>query len=305
MKSQVTTLSILVLSIILAADAPATEALEAARKASMAASEALRSAQGNGTFTVHRRNLTDKDEELWTDGTFELSYDRGKHYLDLSFTKLLQRTRYTDANGQFTEKVVDWSPDRVVIVHDGQTACLVTFSERIRPTGCRVETFDSIESAAVSASFPLRKPAQPWLEVLDVDALLKNIEADAITLSALENGRVRGTYDIKNSKQVYADFEVDPQSGYNVVATRTFNRPSLEPAATHRLSWAKADAVWYVKQYEASNTYRPKDDPPLLHRVVVAFGSFTPNKPIDEKVFKIESIPIPPRTRTLDRRAAR
>jgi hypothetical protein len=63
--------------------------------------------------------------------------------------------------------------------------------------------------------------------------------------------------------------------------------------------------VWYVKQYEATHAYRPKDDPPFLNRVVVAFDSFTANKPIDEAVFKLESIPIPRGTRTLDRRAVR
>src|SRR5688500_5939969 len=112
MNPQLLMLSMFVLSIIVTPHISATEILETARKASIASSEALQSARGSGTFTVHRKNLTDKNEMLWTDGSFELSYDRSKYYLDIKYRKLLQRTRYTNANWQSTEKVVDWSPDR-------------------------------------------------------------------------------------------------------------------------------------------------------------------------------------------------
>ena len=57
-------LPMLALSVILSAHLPASEVLEAARKASIACSEALQSAQGSGTFTVHRRNLTDKNDTV-------------------------------------------------------------------------------------------------------------------------------------------------------------------------------------------------------------------------------------------------
>lgn len=296
------TLPMLVLSIIISIDVPAADVLEEARKASVAASEALQSAQGSGTFTEHRRNLTDKDEMLWTEGSFKFSYQSGKYFIDITLKKLLRRTRYEDEMGQFTEKIVDWSPDRVVLVYDGQAASVVTFTGRINPTGCRVEIFDSMRTATALASFPLRNPAKPWLEVLDVDAVLKNIERDAITVSTLDNGRTRIAFDIKNSKSAYAEFELDPQSGNNVISSRTFNRPELEPAVTRRLSWAQTESVWYVRQFDAVHRYPPSSIPAYRARTMVAFDSFAPNKLIDDTLFKIESLPIPPGTRTLDRR---
>ncbi len=302
LNPQLLLLSMFVLTMIVTPPISAAEILEAARKASIASSEALQSAQGSGTFTVHRKNVTDKDEILWTDGSFELSYDGGQYYLDITYRKLLQRTRYTNADGQSTEKVVDWSPDRVVIVYDGQTASVVTFSPRINPTGCEVETFDTMKSAVAAAGFPIHAPAQPWSQVLNVDSLIRNLGTDAITVTQLDAGIARGEFKIKNSKNSYVQFDVDSKKGGNVVSTRTFIRPSTEPAGTNQLIWEQKNSTWFVKQFKSSHNYSRFDGiPPYCEHTVVTFDSFAPNTPIDDEVFSIKALPIPPGTRTLDR----
>ncbi len=189
----------------------------------------------------------------------------------------------------------------MVIVCDGQMASVVTFSARINPTGCRVETYGSMKSAAATAGFPLCAPAQPWLEVLNVDALMKNIGPDTITSSKLETGIVRCTYSFKDSKLGYADFDIDPTCGNNVTSKRIFAQPSVDPVATCQLSWERKNSVWFVKQFDASQRYSPSEVLPYWQRSVVTFDSFAPNALIAKKVFAIESLPIPPGTQTLDR----
>jgi hypothetical protein len=301
MNPQLLMLSMFVLSMIVTPHISANEILESARKASIASSEALQSAQGSGTFTVHRKSSTDKDEILWTAGSFELSYDRGKYSLDITYRKLLQRTLYTDADGQSTEKVVDWSPDRVIIVYDGKTASVVTFSRRINPTGCEIETFKTMKSAAPAAGFPIHAPAQPWSQILNIDGLIKHLGADSITMTQLESGVARGEFTIKNSKNSYVQFDVDPRKGGNLTSTRTFIRPSTEPIGTQELIWEQKNSIWFVKQFKSTHSYQGGEIPPYSERTEVTFDSFAPNAPIDDEVFSIQSLPIPPGTRTLDR----
>ncbi len=270
--------------------------IEDARQASLAAADATKSARASGTFLV---TLIDNNE-TWAEGSFKLIHGHGKVLIDMSF-----QTRKGFANtiapdgSKIPTGAVDSAPARVLVLDDGKAVHMVTFDARINPTGCRVERCSSVSDALALARFPLRNPINPHLGVQDVDKTIQNLGISAIQWSYIGGTTFRGRYEYAPKTGEWATFDVDTDSGNNVVSKAVYNARTDVPVLSYSLQWKQHNDFWYVAQVNASR--RNSGMPARSEEIKVT--DYEPNPVLRDDDFSIESLGIPPGTRVLDRRS--
>lgn len=270
------------------------EILDRAADTAVADARDLRSAHGKGTLVVRRKALEEKEEVVWSEGTFELFWKQGRCRLDLQLTRHLVRILKPGKQG---EERVDLKGERRVILGDEKSGTLVTFSPRIRPTGCTVEHYGSLDEAINFAEFPCRHPAQLWQDVLNVDRLIANLDGDPIRLFDGKDGRIEGRYRVKNSTTTQGAFEIDPRSGYRVMSHAVFVDPPAEQRMEQRLVWRQAESVWFAKELHLTERFGGE----VEIRTSVIYTTFAPNQKIDDAVLDLQSLEIPAKTRDVGR----
>ncbi len=272
--------------------------LDDARQASVADTTRLVPFRCRGTFRVSRQDRGATKPIVWTDGAFRLSHAPGKLRLDMRFHVRKARVSIVDNDGKETHQEVANSPVDIIVLDDGTAISKVTFSPRIMPSGCRIELYSSLRAALSGTGFPLRNPVHPQRDVLDVDALVRNLGADAVKWSKQDGTFFQGDYHLRNTNRVRAEFQVDAAMGNRVVSKAVFNFPADSPAAEHRLKWAKADDTWYVKSLSWTKRYANQP----VRRAEVVFLDYQPNAEFMDDEFSLSSASIPDGARTLDRR---
>ena len=282
----------------------AEDPLQLAIQAAAHATENLTSAVASGTFKRFEQQRTDKEPKLWTEAKVDVFFDRGKYHLRFTFQRLLRRTTYQDPDGGLVEeKTVDWKPEDYILIYDGTTAHSITFSDRIHPTGCRVEIFSNVRRAANSAaSFQWNDIARPWHDVLNLEKTIANLGRDAIQVENRPEGLLRCTYRIKNSPRNKVEFDLHRKTGFRV-ANLVVNHDAAE-AAVHRehLTWKNTDGIWHVTRVVDEYDLRELRDDGLLRRSVFEYTSFKPNVKVDPQLFTLQAMEIPAGTRFIDRR---
>lgn len=273
--------------------------LEDARKVSIESSMQPKSGWCRGEFRASLQEKGDPAPVIWTEGTFKLSFKEDKLLLDMKFSTRKVRVVQVNADGTKSEpKIVNAPLDRLVVLDDGNTVSMITFTPRIHPSGCRIELFSNLQSTLGFAEFPLRDPIHPHLGILDIDKLIKNLGPDAIEWSRQKGTIYQGSFRAKNSKDVRIVFQVDAASGKRLTSMSVFNPKSDEPGSSRKLKWAKKNETWFVQEIKTKSRFR---DRPLRMEEVI-FTDYQPNLPLTDKEFDMSSIDIPPRTRTIDRR---
>jgi RNA polymerase sigma factor (sigma-70 family) len=276
--------------------------LELIRQASRSASQ-IRSAVGTATFEhfMQEPRHNEKKLGLRTKGKVKVYFDRGRYHLRFQFDTMLQWTTYTDGKGKVVqEKFVEWKPEDLFVIYDGKTATVVTFSRRIRPSGCMVEIWPELRGPA--ANLPWNDVARLGLAVLDVEGLIRNLGRDAIRLTKMPQGGYRGRYHVKNAPKVRVEFDARPEAGFNVTAERVFNEGNDQPVTARSAAWKKDKGLWYVERLVEENDFRGGRLGGYRERWVFRYTHFEPNARVDPTLFTLKSAKVPDRTRVLDRR---
>jgi hypothetical protein len=279
------------------------EVLEHAVRATRDAQSKLRSAIAEGVFERHMWEPGNTEPDLWTKCKVKMHFDRGKYRLQFAYEMMLARTTYQDDKGGKTTKVVDWKPDNLIILFDGKDANAVKFSQRIRPSGCSGNTYSDFKTACVvNAELPWGELAELWKPRFQVGPLLENLSRDALHIEQTSAKTWLLRYAMKNSPQVKAEVDIDPVRNFHITGVRVFNPGRDAPAARYSATWKEdlGEKLWYVDSLEQEFHFPNDARPPMRERI--RFESFQANVPVDPKLFELDSIEIPPRTRFLDRR---
>jgi len=279
-----------------------TGALVAARAAPKAVSENLRSAIGAAEFTVLTQHKGDDEPNLWSKAKVHVYFDEGKYHIQLLYEKMLRRVSTTDNDGKTTERIADGRYDDVRIVVDDDAVYVVNFSERIRPTGCGGDIWskEQLKTGLAMSGFPWAEPARLWRELPDVGQIIKNLGEDAIAFSEIGEGRFRATYPVA---MPYAELDVERSAGFNVTAFPVFNPKQKNPVQRSEATWKQIDGAWYVTEF--INDWDNREvEPERGHfsRSTLEFKSFEANVKVEPDLFSLKSVPIPARTRFIDRR---
>jgi internalin A len=246
----------------------------------------------------------DKVPMLRTKAKVKAYFDRGKYHLRFDFETLLHRTIYHDEHGQKSaDKLAEWKPDRKFVINDGVTASVVTISDRIHPSGCMVETYAPREALPLG-DFPWSDPARLGTTCLNIEALIRNLGRDSISVTKSADGILHGSFRIKNSPKVRVEFDADPAVGFNVVARRIFNPDEQLPASSTELKWRKIGDVWFAEQIVEVNHYKDANNIGHMVRDTFSYDSVELNKDVDPALFTLDSTGYPGGAQFYDRKPA-
>jgi RNA polymerase sigma factor (sigma-70 family) len=280
----------------------AIDPLESARMAS-AQVKKLRSAVATATWEEY---IQDPGEEKpWaprTKAKVKIYFDRGKYLLRFDYQTKQQKTAYFDKDGKKRdERLVEWKPKEFVVLWDGKDAYAITFSERIRPAGCMMEIYSKLPVPETQQYF-FTDAAR--LQVVNIGGLIENVGRDAIEMSRLPMGGYRAAYRFKTWKG-RGEFELQPELGFHVTSSRVFNPDETEPVQTFTATWKKTKGFWHIQRFVTDFDNRKIDkDKGFFQRSILQFDSFSPDAKVDGNLFKLESLNLPARVYTLDRRPA-
>jgi RNA polymerase sigma factor (sigma-70 family) len=258
-----------------------------------------RSAAGTAAFEAYEFER-EAMAQPHTKGKVQVYFDGGKYQLRYKY-EYRQRQSVPAKFGD-GEKVVDVTPADVAVIFDGAVTREVVYSTHwFRPTGCQVNLRERLRDA--SWGIWLDHPAELWREALDVKALVKDLGRDALTLTRVGDGTLRGSYRLKNAPKVRVEFEARPADGYNVSSVRAFNEGESRPAQTAKVTWSRAKDVWYVKELVTELDSRAAAGTGKLYRLVFRYESFETGAKVDPALFTLDCLAIPPNTRIMDQRS--
>ncbi len=257
----------------------------------------LRSAAGTAVYEV-----STKEEDRWPEprikARVQVYFAEGKHHLRFQYERL--QTWMVPSDGS-PRRLLNYKPDDLAMIHDGEAVRVVSFSSRFKPTGCQIELFQGLRNPAAFLEF--NHPVELWREVANIEAMVKNLGRDAIKMTRLDSGIIRGTCRIKNEPPgARVEFEARPEDGYHISRHWIFNPGQDRPATTKEIAWAQAKGVWYAKQLADEREYPYPHGPNMRHRWVFRYETFEPGAMVDPKLFTLDCLSIPERTRTLDHR---
>jgi hypothetical protein len=259
----------------------------------------LRSAHGTAVFEAYELGRDEK-EEPHTKGKVSVYFDGGKYHLRYTYDYRQRRTVPAKVGGG--EDFTSMTPDDVAVIYDGAATREVVYSAHwFRPAGCVVNLRDRLRDASWGVGFD--HPAELWREALDVEALVKDLGREALTLTQLDDGTIHGSYLLKNAARVRAEFEARPADGYNVSSVRVFNEGEARPAQTSKATWSRTKDVWHVKELVTELDSRGPAGTGKLYRVVFRYESFEPSAQVDPKLFTLDCLAITPGAHTLDQRS--
>jgi RNA polymerase sigma factor (sigma-70 family) len=278
----------------------AIDPLESARMASAQVAK-LRSAVATATWEEYFQGSG--EEKPWaprTKATVKIYFDRGKYLLRFDYQTKQHMTGYFDKGGlKRDERWVEWKPKEFVILWDGKDAYAITFSDRIRPSGCMMEIYSKLPLPETNHYF-FTDAAR--LQIVNIEALIKNVGRDTIEMSRLPTGGYRGTCRFKDWKG-RDELEIQPELGFHVTSSRVFNPDETEPVQTFKATWKKTKGVWHIQRFVTEFDNRKIDkDKGFFQRSILQFDSFNPEAKVDGDLFKLESLKLPARVYTIDRR---
>jgi hypothetical protein len=134
----------------------------------------------------------------------------------------------------------------------------------------------------------------------DIERIIKNHGADAIAFSEIGEGRFRATYPVVSP---YVEIDVDRAVDFNVVAFRASNPKQKNPVQRNEATWKRIGDTWYVaKVVEQWDNREVEIERGRFIRSTFIYDSFEANVKVEPNLFSLQSVPIPPRTRFIDRR---
>jgi hypothetical protein len=274
--------------------------IEIVQQAFVTSCDAVQSAVGSGTFEQYVQTRDETQPTLRTKGHAKVYFDGGKYHLRLEYETMLVRTTYTDKEGKTETQWTESKPDRLFVIYDGNVANVVKFSNRIRPLGCEGEIYS--ELPIVATGFRCGDPARLGKECLNVERLIQKLGKESIHVVMLPDGVIRGSFRPTNTNKVHAEFDADPQFGFNVVALRIFNEGDPIPARSIELRWTRAGDAWFAEQFVEVKDSRRVNGNGSFTRNVFRYDSIELNCSVAPALFAVESTDLPAGVRFLDRR---
>jgi beta-lactamase regulating signal transducer with metallopeptidase domain len=289
------------------------QALDRLLESARAAREGIHSATGSAVFESWARFGDSKDPVLMTRGTMDVRYDRGKYRLKVEYAKKrgwvimlpqgVRRRNPSDAWNVFrnevgeivklTPRLGEGNPDNVVfVVDDGKSIESITYSSGIHPSGYRWAKHNKLYQACVDFGLQTIDPVFLVRDSGDVEAIVKNLGADAVHVVPLPNGAYRATFLVKGSPKIRVELDASPDVGLNVIAQRVYNEGQIQPAQIDELTWKKIDGVWVVMRSSREAWMRGSDtnNDPRYKKDVVEYRSFHVNPWIDPQGFTQDSM---------------
>jgi hypothetical protein len=283
----------------LAAPLGRDDPLSRARDAVRANASAIRSYAGIVSFEGYYQEPEDEKLQLNSKGRANVYYDGGRYHFRVKYETRLVKVRQVGRPG---ERVVEGKPDDLAIIYDGTKAQVVTYSRNIRPANCEIEVFRDLDDVGhlVTAD-----PARFLLHFVGLDEQLRTLKRDAIAVTDLGSGTWRISFEPKAVPKAKVEVEVSSKAGYNPTRYRVVLPGWGEPTQEYSARWKKVGDIYYVEQvvmvkrrlHHHETGYRMS-----MSRSVFQYKSFEPNVKVDAKLFTLDCLAIPPRTRTLDLR---
>jgi RNA polymerase sigma factor (sigma-70 family) len=278
---------------------PVQDPLDTARKASIEAGK-IQSAAGTAIFELYIQDRGAKELSLRTRARVKVSFDQGKYLLRFAYETKLETTTYESADRKKSEtRLAEWKPSEFVILYDGKDAYSITFADKISRAGCMMEIYPRLPVP----EFPWKDPARLATQVFNLDDVLRSLDRDAVKMTKLTTGGYRGSYHFKNAPAVECTFDVEPEVGFNVTATKVTNRGNPTVVQSGTAKWKKIAGRWYVEQLIQEFDNRHLSERGYLQRSVLRYETFEPGAKVDAKQFTLEALPIPEKVYRIDRRS--
>ncbi len=272
--------------------------------AEAAMKKSIRAAIGTYSYELRDRTKGSKHPVL-ASAQVELYFDQNRYCLDCDWKRRMIRPYYRGPDGKRAlGDYVDWGPERTLIFADPSRAEVITFSDRIKPTGCRIDIFVAKDSAPFPplkyamqlAGFEnLRAPLFLYENDSSLALVVENLGLEALTFPMPGDAALRVEYAIQNSpkNQVSLDFDEDLQ----LLATSIRN-PDLGGEYVRRsLKWSKEAPVAVPIQFRS---LQPRGDE--THEMIYKRIDGKLNIEVDAKYFDKKRLMIPDATRTVQHR---
>lgn len=231
-------------------------------------------------------------------GTYAVEYHGGPHGRSLTHAKATFEAWFTETNERIDlhyEHNHDRFP-RALIVRAGN----LHFSHRFPPAPGAAPMVITTGIYSPDTRPVLHglivDPAAPHLMMLDV----RNVKPEQVRFRRLEGGRIEGSFlSATEPGRVVATIEVDPSRGYLPVRQRV-NHGGTPGAVSLEVTygWERVGGRWFCKRFEAVNHGDVVMDGQTYQRRVcrLAFDDLELVKDLDPKLFRLDSLEIPPGT---------
>ncbi len=268
--------------------------LARAEKAYTAAKAHLQSGVGTGKFEITAHKSEKAEPVLKVRARVKTYFEKDKYHVSLDYEK---------DNEHLTARIV---------IFDGKHIMASRFSDRIRPHGAEADMYLPLSDAPPNpllASHPHIAsgfgfdPRDLSFHMGGAMAGLRKKHESSIKVSKLADGAykfvVHEELDSafrKKDKIVY-EYEVSPDSGYNVRAWRVFLDNGRLQTQECRAVWERSGDRWIVKAIEE----RVYESDGSFTRAALSYEDYKPNVKVPEESFRFEALKLPPGARTIER----
>lgn len=277
------------------------DVVKRAVEAEKASTEAIRSGSGVVAFETYVQEPEEREAQLYAKGQAKVYFKNEKYHFRFNYETLRIRTTYHDKEGaKIEEKIEEWRPDDLAIIYDGTKAQEITFMQRIRPSGCRVEIWDSLRNTPSIVNEDLTRL---WLKKVGKGRVMNKIKPEEIRVTDLGSGNYRLNYQHKAVPRIRYEIDVSSKANYNPTRLRILLPDWDRDYNDWSVKWKKSGDVWYVEELDMTERTRFSDKPTysMVHSVYRC-KSFESNAKVDPQLFTLDCLTIPAGTRTLDRR---
>lgn len=274
--------------------------------ASRSAREGVQTVIGTATFSSWSTYDDDKEPKLMTRGTLQAYYDRGKYNVRFAHEKLLGWCRtmpegvfpsrkkgeewlFRDKRGALVEvpaKLCDCKPVHAILINNDHYLMLNTYSPRIHPDGVRASEPSNLRSACVELGLALWDPVLLGRDFVNMEAIVKNLGAEAIQVTPLPEGGYHGKYRLKNSPS-WAEFDAPAKAGFHVTFQQTFNKGQALPAQVAHATWKLIDGQWVVTGLSTEMRFHGSKRNPVPNsmKIEIEYTAMQINSPVDPAAF--------------------
>lgn len=255
------------------------------REAAEASVRGLNSAVAKGTFRCSERAADDREWQIISDATVQVSFDRGQYHLEFNYSKERLGTK------------------RRIVIYDGSAILASDFSDNIHPTGSHGQVWAGEKPGRAarpqSIDFPWDVSRLAY-GLLNLPALVANISREAITVTELENGNYILKYRMKNSPNVIGVYEFSKAYGFNVTSAKTVTDSDPTPYRTTVATWKNSKGIWYIDDIVEDLTVRGSKG--KSHRWELKYHDVEVNAKVSSKLFTMAALKLHGGSRIMDHR---
>lgn len=258
------------------------DVVKRAAEAEKASTEAIRSGAGVVAFETYVQEPEEKEARLYAKGQAKIYFKDEKYHFRIEV------------------KFAEWGPDDLAIIYDGTKAQKITFTQRVRPSGCKVEIWDSLRN---TSSIVKEDLTRLWLKKVEKGRVMNAIKPEDIRVTDLGSGNYRLNYQQKALARAKYEIDVSSKANYNPTRLRILLPDWDRDYNNWSVKWKKTGDVWYVEELDMTERTRFSDKPTYrMEHTVYRCESFDPNTKVDPQLFTLDCLTIPAGAQIIDRR---